>query len=196
MRRVVGLVLAAGGSRRLGRPKQLEPFLGTPLVRRVVEAVAGSSCVAVAAVLGANALEVARALDGAPVAKLQNESWRRGIASSIRAGVSWARGERANALLIALADQPLLDASHVDRLVQAWRDGARAVGSLYGGGLGVPAAFDASLFPELCALEGDRGAARLLRAHDNAVAVAWPEGEFDVDTEADALALAAVARRE
>jgi molybdenum cofactor cytidylyltransferase len=95
---------------------------------------------------------------------------------------------------MVLADQPLLDRVHVDRLVDARRSGAPAAASVYGGALGVPALFDASLYSELLALEGDRGAARILRGHDGVVSVEWPEGAVDVDTDADAAALATLAR--
>jgi len=110
--------------------------------------------------------------------------------------VTWAIASGAGALVLVLADQPLIDGAHVDRLVTAFRSGAPAAGSLYGGALGVPALFDASLFDALLALEGDRGAARVLRGCEGVASVAWPEGTIDVDTDADAAALATLARRD
>lgn len=194
--RVVCVVLGAGASTRLGRPKQLEPFAGKALVRHVVDVVAGSSCDAVGVVLGANAAQIAPVLGGSVATVVDNAAWDEGIASSIRAAATWARREGASALVMVLADQPLLDRDHVDRLVDAWRSGAPAAASLYGGALGVPALFAASLYDELLALEGDRGAARILRGHDGVVSVEWPEGAVDVDTEADSVALATLARRD
>ncbi|MEA2751890.1 MAG: xanthine dehydrogenase accessory factor [Myxococcales bacterium] len=193
---VVCVVLGAGASTRLGRPKQLEAFAGKPLVRHVVDEVASSSCAAVAVVVGANAERITPVLDGARATVLDNAAWSEGIASSIREAASWAERSGAAALVIVLADQPLLDRVHVDRLVDAWRTGAAAAGSVYGGALGVPAVFDASLFGELRALEGDRGAAKILRGHEGVLSVDWPEGAVDVDTAADADALATLARRD
>jgi xanthine dehydrogenase accessory factor len=192
--RVVCVVLGAGASTRLGRPKQLEPLAGKALVRHVVDVVAASSCDAVGVVLGANAAQIAPVLTGSSATIVDNAAWGEGIGSSIRSAASWARREGASALVLVLADQPLLDRVHVDRLVDAWRSGAPAAASLYGGALGVPALFDASLYDELLALEGDRGAARILRGHDGVVSVEWPEGAVDVDTDADAAALATLAR--
>jgi molybdenum cofactor cytidylyltransferase len=193
---VVGAVLAAGASRRLGRPKQLVAFDGTSLVRHVAGTLLSSSCDVVAVVVGAEEEAVRVALDGARVAIVSNDAWREGIASSIRVAVSWAARQEASALVLVLADQPLLDASHVDRLVTAWEKGAPAVASAYGEArAAVPALFDASLFTELLALEGDRGAARVLRGRDDVVSVDFPEGATDVDTEADARGLATLARR-
>ena len=196
---VVCVVLGAGGSSRLGRPKQLETYAGKPLLRHVVDEIAAASCDAVAVVLGASAARIAPVLDGAGATLIDNAAWEEGIASSIREAVSWAAGVGAAALVLVLADQPLLDRAHVDHLVDAWRRGAPAAGSLYGDVLGVPALFDAALFDELLALEGDRGAARVLRGREGVASVPWPEGAVDVDTDADAAALptlATLARRD
>lgn len=194
-RAVVCAVLGAGGSSRLGRPKQLETYAGKPLVRHVVDEVAAASCDAVAVVLGASASRIAPVLAGSPAIELANAAWDEGIASSVRAAVTWAQGRGAAALVLVLADQPLIDGAHVDRLVEAWRAGAPAAASVYGGVLGVPAIFDAALFAELLALEGDRGAARVLRDREDVARVSWPEGAVDVDTDADATALATLGRR-
>jgi xanthine dehydrogenase accessory factor len=194
---VVLAVLAAGGSRRLGRPKQLVDVRGKPLVRHVVDALTTSACEAFAVVVGASERSVTAALDGAPVVALRNEAWAQGIASSIRVATTWAMERSAPALVLALADQPLLDAAHVDRLVEAWsaaRSRPAAVASIYAGVLAVPALFDASVFASLLALEGDRGASRLLRGRAHVVGIEWTAGEVDVDTESDARALGASIR--
>jgi len=182
-------VLAAGGSHRLGRPKQLVEHAGAPLVTRAARACATIGPVGV--VLGAHADTVGAALGELAVARIANPGWEEGLASSIRAAVRWAESTSAAALVIALADQPLLAPTHLVALRDAWLSGAPVAGSRYADTLGPPAIFDRSHWPALLRLEGDRGAAALLRAPD-AVAIDWPDGAVDVDTEAD---LAALARR-
>jgi CTP:molybdopterin cytidylyltransferase MocA len=182
--KVVAAVLAAGASQRFGRPKQLALLYGTPLVRYAILATATCHIAERTVVLGAHADEVARALDGS-IVPLRNPLWSEGIASSIRAAVAWAHGRRAAALVLLLGDQPLVGARHVGRLVDAWREGAPAVASVYADVLGVPALFDASLFAELRTLTGDRGAAGILRSRVDVARVPCPEASLDVDTSLD-----------
>jgi molybdenum cofactor cytidylyltransferase len=185
---VVAALLAAGASRRLGTAKQLVCFRGEPLVRHAVAAASTREIAACAVVLGANADLVAAALELTTV-QLDNPSWREGIASSIRIAVAWAEEGRANALVLLLADQPLVDAAHVTQLLATWRAGAIAAATAYEGVVGVPAAFDARLFSELRRLRGDRGAAAILERHAGVVAVPRREALVDVDTPADLAAL-------
>jgi CTP:molybdopterin cytidylyltransferase MocA len=183
-------VLAAGGSRRLGRPKQLVPFRGRPLVRHVAEQACAAGCDEVAVVVGAHRDAIAAALDGLPVRVLENDGWSEGVASSIRLAAGWAAESGMDAVGIALADQPGITAGHLARLAAAHHAGARRVGSAYSGIIGVPAVFDARDFRRLVTLEGDRGAAAILAGrgdrdgHDDGatVAVPWPDGALDVDT--------------
>ena len=186
---VVGAVLAAGASRRLGRPKQLEMFRGKKLVRHVVDELVASSCRMSAVVIGANADGVELAIGNSGAITLRNETWSEGIASSIREAASWAKNQNAKALVLLLADQPLVTRAHIDRIIDAWKNGAPAAGSAYDDTVGVPAIFDASLFDALLALEGDRGAARILREHPGVAIIPWSEGKVDVDTESDVLEL-------
>jgi CTP:molybdopterin cytidylyltransferase MocA len=182
--KVVAAVLAAGGSTRFGRPKQLALVRGVPLVRRVVLATAAPDVDERAVVVGANADAVRLTLD-ASVTTLRNARWKEGIASSVRVAVAWAQERRADALVLLLGDQPLVDAAHVARLVGAWRKGAVAAASFYEHAPGVPAIFDAKLFAELDALRGDRGAASLLRSRVDVARIPCPEAGIDVDTPHD-----------
>jgi molybdenum cofactor cytidylyltransferase len=180
MRPVVAAILAAGASRRLGRPKQLLPFDGGTLLGRIAARVCEASCARVAVVLGAGADEIAPALDALPVEILHNEAWSEGIAASIRRAVEWARAIDSAALVLCLGDQPRLTAAHIDALAAAYRGAGSAVASRYAGGLGVPALFDARWYSELAALRGDRGARGVLAAAQ-AIAIDWPDGVVDVD---------------
>jgi xanthine dehydrogenase accessory factor len=186
---IATVVLAAGGSHRLGHPKQLVEHDGEPLVRRVA-----GTCIAmhggpVGVVLGSRAQEVSAALEQLPIAQLANDAWQDGLASSIRAGLRWADTTNAGALLIVLGDQPLVTVEHLSALRDAWLAGAPIAASRFGGILGAPAIFDRSRWTALAQLEGDQGAGRLLRAED-VIAIDWPDGALDIDTADDVRALA------
>ncbi len=183
---VVGAILAAGSSSRLGRPKQLVPVAGEPLLRRTARLALASPCSAIAAIVGAHAAEVRRALAELPVTILDNPAWPEGVASSIRAAAAWAEAQDADALLLMVCDQPRLTTEHLAALLAEQVRGGTIVGSGYSGTVGVPAVFPRSTFAALAALHGDRGARALL---GDAASIAWDDGAIDVDAEADVDAL-------
>jgi CTP:molybdopterin cytidylyltransferase MocA len=178
-------ILAAGASRRLGNPKQLVMIRGKPLLRLVVEGARTPLITDTAVVLGADAARVAEAALPEGTAWIDNDGWEEGIASSVRCAVAWASARSADALVLVLGDQVMLHGAHLEHLVEAWRAGAPAVGSLYSEVAGAPALFDRALFSELSCLHGDQGAGRILRARSDTKAVPWPEGALDLDTEDD-----------
>ncbi len=177
-------VLAAGESKRLGRPKQLVDIAGTPLVHHVATRCLALRGGPVGVVLGANAAAVEQALGDLRVARIANGAWQEGIASSIRAAVAWAESTRANALVIVLGDQPMVDAAHLAALRDAWLAGAPIAASRYNAILGAPAIFDRAQWPLLAKLEGDQGAGKLLY-NAPVAAIDWTGGAIDVDTPED-----------
>lgn len=191
---IAAAVLAAGASRRLGRPKQLVLFRGVPLVQRALEAARGSGAIALGVVLGAEAEAVGSVLPP-DVDRVPNDAWREGLASSVRAAVGWARSRSADALALLLADQPLVGPAHVRRLVEAWHSTRRTAASSHEGTLGAPAVFDASFFDALAALRGDAGVARMLRAGGSVIGVPCPEAALDVDVPDDVVRLEIEAAR-
>jgi CTP:molybdopterin cytidylyltransferase MocA len=192
--RVAAVLLAAGASRRLGRPKQLVRLAGRSLVRRAAEAALGAGCAPLFAVVGAHADEVLRELEPLAAVPVRNAGWQEGIASSIRAGVAAAEAAApgCDGALLLLVDQPRVDAELLRRLLARFGAGRGAlpVASAYGGGRGVPAVFPRASFAALAALRGDRGAKALLEAPGAEVLeVPFPDGELDLDEPADLLAL-------
>lgn len=183
------VILAAGASARLGRPKQLLALGGEPLVRRAARAAAEAGYAPVIVVVGAGAAAVAAALAGAPCVAVEHPGWRSGVAGSIRRGLEALTALRPDAggVLLAACDQPRVDAAHLAALAEALADGAHAVAaSAYAGTLGVPALFARPVLDELRALEGEQGARSVIaRSPGRVAAVALPGGERDVDTEAD-----------
>ncbi|HET7543152.1 MAG TPA: nucleotidyltransferase family protein [Polyangiaceae bacterium] len=183
--KVACAVLAAGGSRRLGHPKQLALHRGRPLVRSVAERVCRSRVAAVAVVVGAHAEPVRRALAGLHLAIVASPDWQRGLAESIRTAVAWASERRSDALLITLADQPRLSVEHLNHLIaEFWRSGLSGLpaASFYARKCAVPALFPRRLFGALARLRGDYGASSLLNDGRPVRRVSWSDGQFDVDS--------------
>lgn len=182
------VLLAAGGSRRLGRPKQLVRFQGETLVHRTARLVLEAGFAPVLVVIGAEREAVAAALADLPVTCVCNPEWATGLASSIRAGIARLPSGCAGVLLL-VCDQVALTAAHLAALREAFRAApGLPAASAYGGGLGIPALFPASLFPDLLRLQGDRGAKALL-VPAAVRAVPFPDGSREVDTPGDLEAL-------
>lgn len=185
---VAVVVLAAGGSSRMGRPKQLLPWHGRTLLRHAVEVACGSTHGPVVVVLGHGAAELAPEMDGLRVHVVENANWERGPGTSVRAGAILVESlSEVEAAVFLLCDQPLVDEAHVGRLIAAWRESGRSMAaSGYAGTAGVPALFDRGCFPALRGLEPTAGARQLLACRPYAVAVVpFPAGAIDLDTPED-----------
>jgi molybdenum cofactor cytidylyltransferase len=186
------LVLAAGGSRRLGSPKQLLTIGGETLIRRTLRrasAVCGGRTIVV---LGCEWRAVLRGAADAVGFFTLNDAWQSGLAYSLGLGVR-AVPDDCPAVLVMLADQPLVDRHDLDRLTGAWRRSpSRIAASRYDETLGPPAIFPRAFFPELLQLSGDRGARPVLERHRGALTIVDCEhAALDVDTPDDVAALAA-----
>ena len=184
------LLLAAGASRRLGQPKQLLPLGGQPLLLRVAQQLL-SPAWQLFVVLGAAADEVAPLLAPLPLQPLFHSRWAEGMGSSIAFGVeAILHKQPATAtIIIAVADQPLLQAQHLQALLDLQQQGRQAaVASRYDeNNWGTPCLFTANCFDRLRQLQGEQGA-RSIMHHFSPLPPAcidFPEGITDIDTPAD-----------
>lgn len=168
--RTAAVVLAAGGSKRYGSPKQLALVEGEALLRRVVRTVQASGVDRVFVVLGADRERVMNALVGLDVETIVNEEWASGMASSIRAGV--AAASDFDAVLLMLGDQPLVSTAQLDQILATRRrTGNAVVASRYPEGAGAPALFASSAFADLMRLVEDHGAREVIRSRGPEVAL-------------------------
>lgn len=170
--KIGAILLAAGGSSRLGRPKQLVEFEGKTLIRRAAEMLAASKCSPVVVVLGAEIERSSEQLNGLDISICVNENWSDGISSSIKAGLDAVlrREPAVDAVVIALCDQPFVTAEDIDLLLATFRmTGSPIVAASYSDTIGVPALFAREVFNDLFALKGDQGARKLIQQQSEKV---------------------------
>jgi len=186
---VAAVVLAAGGSIRFGKPKQLAIFQGEPLVRRIVTAAKDAGCAPVVVVVGASAAQITPVLAGLPVSIIEHPNWSNGLGSSIAVGVKHAASivPDLDAAILLACDQPFVNAVMLRQLIQMHLENKKPiVVSAYADTLGVPALFDRSCFGDLLQLTGDSGAKGIILARRNDVTpFDFPAAAIDVDTAAD-----------
>ncbi len=187
---VAGVLLAAGGGRRLGgRPKALLPHRGRPLVEHAVGVLRAAGCARVHVVLGARAAAVRERAELGGCVLVENPDWADGMGSSLRAGLASLAGTGAPAALVSLVDQPGIGAQAVARVLAAYEDESSLASAAYDGVRGHPVLLGAAHWPGIAATAtGDRGARAYLKEHAEAIGlvecgdVARP---YDIDTEAD-----------
>ena len=179
---VCGLVLAAGGSSRLGRPKQLLPFRGATLLDATLATARACGFDQLVVALGGAADEVQATVDLSGAEVVVNRVFGTGCSSSIAAAMAVV-DPRAQALVLLLGDQPGVTTDSVRALVAGRGDATLAV-CRYDDGRGHPFAFGRAVFGDLMALHGDKAVWKLLdRAGDDVVEVAVPGPvPLDVDT--------------
>ena len=195
MRNLGAIILAAGGSSRFGRPKQLVKFRGETLVGRAVAAALGAACEKVVVVAGESSDAIQEELRETPASVVRNSEWGRGLGTSIRCGLQFlmASSRELNEIVLLACDQPFVSADVVaDLIAEAQRSGKPIVASSYAETLGVPAFFNGSCFTALLDLPDESGAKALIESRRGEVgSVPFAEGAIDIDTPEDFERLAA-----
>ena len=179
---VAGLVLAAGGSSRLGRPKQTLPFRGTTLLGHVLDCARACGFDQLVVALGGSSDEVRTRVDLSGATVVDNPSYEEGCSSSIAAALP-ALDPRCDVLVLMLGDQPGVGPTVVRTLLARHGDAPIAV-SRYEDGRGHPFAFRRPVFDELADLHGDKAVWKLLERRAADVVEVPQHGSMprDVDT--------------
>ncbi|MFC5579184.1 NTP transferase domain-containing protein [Lysobacter niabensis] len=182
--RHAAVVLAAGGSRRLGRPKQFLTRDGEALVRRAVRQAIDTRPVQLVVIVGAYDEAMAAAMAGLDCQLLANPRWKEGISSSLQCAAQQLRAH-AGPVLILGCDQPALAAGHLQQLLTGAVDApSGCAATVHAGRLGIPAVIPAAVLQQVHTLAGDRGFGDYLNTLPPGTVwgLAAPELQFDIDT--------------
>jgi molybdenum cofactor cytidylyltransferase len=191
---VAGVLLAAGGSGRMGRPKALLPYRGSTLLQHAVHALCATPCEPRIVVVSPEIEKSCWKREGADVSLVVNADLSSGMSSSLRAAIEAIEaieqlehrsGRRVDGILITLVDQPLVTADHLNAILRAGAETGLAA-TTWTTAFGPPAFLFRSFFPLLKDLRGDEGARKILRSeHARLRLVDFPGAALDVDDAED-----------
>jgi molybdenum cofactor cytidylyltransferase len=183
---VGGILLAAGGSSRMGHPKQLLTWRDEPLVRHAARNALQAGLSPLVIVIGAHADQVRKAVMDLPVRLVDNPEWDQGQSSSVKAGLE-AMPPETGAAIFLLVDQPYTSSGLIRSLVDLHsRTLSPLVAPRVGERRANPVLFDRQVFPDLMAVQGDMGGRKLFSKHPVSW-LDWPDEKLllDIDTEED-----------
>ncbi|ULQ52747.1 nucleotidyltransferase family protein [Flavihumibacter fluvii] len=183
------MILAAGGSSRLGEPKQLLPYKGNTLLRQAAETALNTGWQPIVVVVGAHHEAISKTLTGMKITLAENHEWNKGMSTSLQAGLAKAEelAPDLDALIFMVCDQPMVTTTLLQELLKThWATGKPIVACSYKDVSGTPALFAREVFPSLRDLTGDAGARKLIKTLGNKVAtIDFPDGYIDIDTKND-----------
>lgn len=186
------IILAAGSSSRLGRPKQLIEYQGKNLIKRTIDVVLASEANFIVVVLGWNPNLIKAGIQTESVHFVENESWKEGMTASMQAGLDWYMAsnnklDTPDQILILTCDQIKVDTDLINRMIKEKEESGKGiVACKYSDTLGVPAIFDAKYFYELLELNSKDPAKKLIfRNLSDVFTIDFPLGSIDIDTEED-----------
>ncbi|WP_295669863.1 nucleotidyltransferase family protein [uncultured Mucilaginibacter sp.] len=178
------IILAAGSSSRLGKPKQNLIFKGKTLLQRAIETAIASVCEPVVVVLGGNAEAIEPTIKNYDINIIHNPEWNEGMSSSIRTGLSGLLKIEPNiqSVILMLCDQPFTDTYLLNHLIMA--NGEQGITACsYNNTTGPPVLFDVVYFKDLLSLKGTEGAKKVIHKYpDKVIEILFPHGSVDIDT--------------
>jgi len=185
----VGLViLAAGASTRMGKPKQLLAVGETNLIGHTIKVGLDSECDPVVVVLGSQSRSIKKTITETAVEIVENDHWEEGMSSSLRVGLERMLAlKEVPAVLVMVCDQPGVDSELLNGMIKDFdNEELLGVACTYGDVVGVPALFGEGLFSDLLSLSGDKGARALIKNYIGQFKlIPFPKGAEDIDTPSD-----------
>ena len=182
---ISAILLAAGESKRMGKPKQLMPWHQGTILERAIDNLLESAVSEVVVVVGYQAEEVVKVIATRPVAVAVNPDYEQGMSTSIAAGLRLI-DDRAGAVMLALGDQPLIDSRTINRLLDEFPNHDKGIAlPAYQGRRGHPVIFAIKYKAELLKLTGDAGGRQIIKDHpDDVLEVAVDSAGVitDIDT--------------
>lgn len=182
------IILAAGSSSRLGKPKQLLMYLGKTLIRKAIDTVLGCKFDASVLVLGANLELIIKEVQDTNIDIVINHNWEKGMASGMQMGLDFLNKIIApDQVILMLCDQPFVNSALLNDIIEKQtKTGKGIIACHYNGTFGVPALFARKYFSELKKLNGSEGAKKVIYAHmEDAEKIDFPNGAIDIDTPED-----------
>jgi len=184
---IPALILAAGNSGRLGKPKQLLEINGKTLLAHIIDAVITTGLFELSIVLGAYQEEIEKTIDNDDIKIVHNSDWSKGIGTSIKVGMNSIINNKPEAVLILSSDQPLINSAYINRMYgHFFHSDYGIIASGYGGAYGIPVLFRKKYFNEIMDIGEKSGCRGIISNNlDDTCLLDCPEGEYDIDTQED-----------
>jgi molybdenum cofactor cytidylyltransferase len=189
--RIAAIILAAGGSSRLGRPKQLLDWFGKSFVKHLVDFAHQLKLDPVVVVTGANYQEIETTIVDERIVIARNMNWQNGQSSSMQVGCKALEEYQIDGFIVFLCDQPQVSSDLIEKMkIEAQREDVEIVATTVGGKVCPPTLFKSICLPSIMTLKGDQGGKALFELH-NTQKVKWTDERLfqDTDTEEDYLKL-------
>ncbi len=184
------LILAAGGSSRLGKPKQLLDINGQYFIQHFINVATVFNPHSIAIVLGAEAEKIAGKITiTEKISIIKNENWHEGMSTSLQSGIDYFVNLQHDIdnIIILLCDQPYVTTTHLQNLISKYEETqSPIIACNYGETFGPPVLIHKSFFPKLQELKGDEGAKKIINKNlDQVSFIEFEKGLIDIDTEGD-----------